>query len=104
MNDSGLLARLLSREAETISPELILSVHTPEHLTLLEKISTLPRTVRIDADTYACPNSYEIARLSAGAAVLAVNSVVQGKAANGLVVARPPGHHAEPDRAMGFAC
>lgn len=102
MNDSGLLARLLSREAETISPELILSVHTPEHLTLLEKISTLPRTVRIDADTYACPNSYEIARLSAGAAVLAVNSVVQGKAANGLVVARPPGHHAEPDRAMGF--
>ncbi len=102
LSDSGLLARLLAREAEAISSELILSVHTPEHLALLEKIATLPRTARIDADTYACPSSNEIARLSAGAAVMAVDSVMTGEAANGLVAARPPGHHAEPDRAMGF--
>lgn len=102
MTDSGLLTRLQSQEAEAITREQILSVHTPGHLALLEKISTLPRAVRIDADTYACPSSLEIARLSAGAAVQAVNAVLQGQAANGLVAARPPGHHAEPDRAMGF--
>jgi acetoin utilization deacetylase AcuC-like enzyme len=102
MNESGMLARLHSQEAEAITREQILSVHTSEHLALLEKISTLPRAVRIDADTYACPTSLEIASLSAGAAVQAVSAVLQGEAANGLVAMRPPGHHAEPDRAMGF--
>ena len=48
------------------------------------------------------PTSLEIARLSAGGAVGAVDAVLSGAADNGLAAIRPPGHHAMPDHGMGF--
>ena len=56
----------------------------------------------IDHDTYAVPTSYEIAGLSAGGVVQAVDAVLAGEANNGLAAVRPPGHHATPFRPMGF--
>jgi acetoin utilization deacetylase AcuC-like enzyme len=102
LEESGLIARLSSLQAEPVTTEQMLAVHTPDYLAQLEKIPTFGRTVRLDADTYACPTSYEIARLSAGAAVMAVESVLEAEAHNGFVAVRPPGHHAEPERGMGF--
>lgn len=102
LEESGLVARLLSLQAEPVTAEQILAIHTPEYLALLEKIPTFDRTVHLDADTYACPTSYEIARLSAGAVVMTVDSVLRGEAKNGFAAVRPPGHHAEPNRGMGF--
>lgn len=74
-------------------------VHTVEYLDLIA--ATEGRAVMLDPDTFTSPESHEIARLAAGAAVKAARHAWQtGEPALALV--RPPGHHAEPDRAMGF--
>jgi acetoin utilization deacetylase AcuC-like enzyme len=56
----------------------------------------------IDADTIVSPGSGEAALRAAGAVVAAVDAVIAGEAANAFCAVRPPGHHAEPARAMGF--
>ena len=74
-------------------------VHTQGHLERMA--ATAGQSVMLDADTFTSPDSYDIARLAAGAAVQAADhAVTEREAAVALV--RPPGHHAEPDRAMGF--
>ena len=55
-----------------------------------------------DADTYASSDTYETACLAAGGLLAMVDAVVSGEVDNGFVLVRPPGHHAEADRAMGF--
>ena len=57
---------------------------------------------QLDADTILSPGSIRAARLAAGAVVDAVRAVARGEAARAFAAVRPPGHHAEPDRAMGF--
>jgi acetoin utilization deacetylase AcuC-like enzyme len=66
--------------------------------------AAIPETgiARIDADTSASPKSWEAALTAIGAATAAVDDVFEGRADNVFVAARPPGHHAEHDRAMGF--
>jgi acetoin utilization deacetylase AcuC-like enzyme len=56
----------------------------------------------LDPDTYACAKSYETAKLAAGGTLAAVDEVVGGKLDNAFALIRPPGHHAESNRAMGF--
>ncbi len=56
----------------------------------------------IDGDTQVSPRSGEAAFRAAGAVVAAVDAVMAGEAKNAFCAVRPPGHHAEPDRAMGF--
>lgn len=57
---------------------------------------------QLDADTILSPGSVRAARLSAGAAIDAVRAVARGETARAFAAVRPPGHHAEPARAMGF--
>lgn len=102
LDDAGLSARMQRIQPEPISDEQILYVHTPDYLNLLRKSASLTHTVRFDPDTYCNPISFEIACLSAGGVVAAVDAVLRGQAANGLAAVRPPGHHAVPGRAMGF--
>jgi acetoin utilization deacetylase AcuC-like enzyme len=56
----------------------------------------------LDPDTAVSPGSWEAASLAAGAAVGAVEAVMNGRAANAFALVRPPGHHARPAKAMGF--
>lgn len=56
----------------------------------------------LDADTVVSPRSFDVARLAVGAAVTAVELVLRGEAPRAFALVRPPGHHAEPDRGMGF--
>jgi acetoin utilization deacetylase AcuC-like enzyme len=75
-------------------------VHGDGYLTQIAE--TAGQAVSLDPDTYTSPDSYEIARLAAGAAVDATERVMGGSHRTALALVRPPGHHAERDRAMGF--
>jgi len=83
--------------------EELLRVHTAAHIDAIQ--ATRGHALMIDADTYTSPDTADVALLAAGAAVQAVEAVLTTgdrphRAAAALV--RPPGHHAESDRAMGF--
>jgi acetoin utilization deacetylase AcuC-like enzyme len=102
LDEAGLTARMQAVEATPADLEILRAVHTPAYLELLKQTAAYDRLVRLDADTYVTPTSYEIALLAAGGVVDAVRTVVTGEADNGLAAVRPPGHHTMPDRAMGF--
>jgi acetoin utilization deacetylase AcuC-like enzyme len=86
-------------EPRPASREELARVHDESYLDEIAAIAG--RAVRLDADTYTSPESVEIATLAAGAAVQAAeHALTHGQTACALV--RPPGHHAERDRAMGF--
>ena len=68
---------------------------------LAEIASTSGRRVQLDADTYASPDTQIVARLAAGAAVAGVGYALD-QHSPAMAFVRPPGHHAERDRAMGF--
>ena len=74
-------------------------VHDAEYLDRIEATAGQPSM--LDADTFTSPESYEIARLAAGATVQAAELAMDGKGI-GFAFVRPPGHHAERDKAMGF--
>ena len=75
-------------------------VHSDAHLAAIEK--TAGRAVSLDPDTYTSPESRDVALLAAGAAIGGVDAIVQSRATRVMALVRPPGHHAERDRAMGF--
>lgn len=78
----------------------ILRVHGAAYVA--EVMATSGRAVAFDADTVTSPASVELARLAAGAACQAVDLVLDGTTRRACAFVRPPGHHAERDRAMGF--
>jgi acetoin utilization deacetylase AcuC-like enzyme len=83
-------------------PATIRYAHPEEYVTRV--MAQIPETgiARIDADTCVSPKSYEAALHAVGAANAAVDDVFAGAASNVFVAARPPGHHAEKNTAMGF--
>ena len=87
------------REPRPATRDELARVHTPAHIDLIA--SSAGRATMIDPDTFTSPESYEIARLAAGATIEAARHAWRTHEA-AMALARPPGHHAEPDRAMGF--
>jgi acetoin utilization deacetylase AcuC-like enzyme len=100
LRDAGLEARLALPAPRPATGEELLRVHTARHVALVA--SSQGRTLRFDPDTQAGPRSYQAALLAAGAALDAVERVLDGTLDRAFCAVRPPGHHAEPDRAMGF--
>jgi acetoin utilization deacetylase AcuC-like enzyme len=97
--------RWRSRGTEVAAPppatrEQLLRVHDEDYLRRVSE--TAGRAAKLDPDTFTSPESHEIALLAAGAAVDAVARVMHGPQRTALALVRPPGHHAERDRAMGF--
>ena len=79
----------------------LLAVHPPEHLARLRHVTSLGGVLD-QGDTPTERRSYATAVLAAGAAITAADAVMAGTVRRSFAAARPPGHHAEPDRAMGF--
>ena len=100
--------RLSSFDAELIESkpatrEEIAYVHNPKLVASLEKVCREEAPGIIDyAPTYVTESSFEDALLAAGGVITCSRAVLNGDAKNAFAVVRPPGHHAEPDRAMGF--
>ena len=82
--------------------EDILLAHTQDHLRMIEGMSPEDTMEMVDADTYMVPSSFEAALRAVGAGTRAVDAVMQREVDNAFCAVRPPGHHAEGDRAMGF--
>jgi len=92
------LARIAPRAA---SVEEILRVHSRTHFDEVNRVAR-EAPARLDADTYVSSASFDVALLAAGASIELAKRVATGDAASGFAAVRPPGHHAESDRAMGF--
>ena len=95
-------SELVRREAPLGRDEDILRAHTPEHLRRLRSMAPTEGFEYLDGDTPMSPGTLEAALRAVGAATAAVDAVFQGEADNAFCALRPPGHHAESNRAMGF--
>ena len=88
-------------EAPRVDRDLLESVHPEPYVTALEEMCARGGGF-IDADTAAVPATWEAAVRAAGGAVALVDALLDGTARVGVSALRPPGHHAEPSRPMGF--
>ncbi|SFY41486.1 Acetoin utilization deacetylase AcuC [Paracoccus pantotrophus] len=95
-------ADLRRREAPEAADRDILRAHPAEYLALLRRKVPAEGWSMLDSDTYLAPGSLEAARHAVGGVCAAVDAVLAGEAPNAFVAMRPPGHHAERMKAMGF--
>jgi len=94
----GNLLHLKPRLASEAELQLI---HPPSYIRNIQATAGKPST-QLDPDTVASAMSYEVARYAVGSLLVLIDAVFEGEIGNGFAFVRPPGHHAEPDRAMGF--
>jgi len=99
LRTTDLWPRLTVVKPEPATEDDVLLVHTRPHLDTVKRAAAGGGSW-LDPDTYVSPRSYEIALLSAGGAIEATRLWSRGLVPFALI--RPPGHHATPDRAMGF--
>jgi acetoin utilization deacetylase AcuC-like enzyme len=100
IKEAGLEPRLQLLPPRPASRDELRAVHSAAHIDRVA--ATEGRTYRFDPDTQAGPRSYAAALLAAGSVVDAVDRVLAGDTDRVFCAVRPPGHHAEADRAMGF--
>jgi acetoin utilization deacetylase AcuC-like enzyme len=101
LQSEGLLDLCERPTWEPATTPLLAKVHEPAYIEEVERFAAAGGG-QIEADTVACPASYDVAALAAGAAVDAVRRVVKGEESTALCLVRPPGHHALANAPMGF--
>lgn len=100
--DKPEFAALVRREAPRAADAQLALIHPVLHVQRVMGAVPPAGRARIDADTALSPGSGEAALRAAGAVCAAVDAVIAGEGRNAFCAVRPPGHHAEPSRAMGF--
>ncbi|SMF47569.1 Acetoin utilization deacetylase AcuC [Alteromonadaceae bacterium Bs31] len=106
INDALISARLMDflqvHDAQLAEDRHLARAHTAEHIALVRQLAPEQGDVALDADTSMNRYSLEAALRAAGAVVQACDMVMAGQVKSAFCAVRPPGHHAEYDRAMGF--
>ncbi len=105
--EGWLAKRGLFDHLEKVTPgpaarEWITTVHTPAYVDFLTQHSPASKRIALDGDTSMGPHSLEAATLAAGGVLAAIDDVVSRRLDHAFCSVRPPGHHAEAGRAMGF--
>jgi acetoin utilization deacetylase AcuC-like enzyme len=101
LGESKLRRRFVTLSPSAATEAQILLVHSPAYLKQVKATAALP-TATLCGDTLTCGRSYHVATLAVGGVLEAIRQIVSGRLAHALVLARPPGHHAEQTRAMGY--
>jgi acetoin utilization deacetylase AcuC-like enzyme len=102
LEQSGTAAKLTRIEPRKAEDEWVTLVHQPSYVALLNQQAPTHGRIALDADTAMSPGSLNAAYLAAGGALAAVDAIMAGQVQHAFCAVRPPGHHAEADRAMGF--
>ena len=102
LEQSGLAAELTRLAPRTAEDEWITLVHRPEYVGHLNREAPTSGRVSLDADTSMSPGSLLAAYLAAGGALSGVDAIMADQVQHVFCAVRPPGHHAEAGRAMGF--
>jgi acetoin utilization deacetylase AcuC-like enzyme len=102
LRDDGLLAELRCLDAPLALKEDLERVHQKAYVELIFSQAPTSGYRQLDPDTAMNPHSLDAALRAAGAGILAVDELVAGRADNAFCAVRPCGHHATPDRSMGF--
>jgi acetoin utilization deacetylase AcuC-like enzyme len=102
LEQSGMLQRVTRIEPRRAEDEWVTQIHRPEYVAALTKHAPTHGRVSLDPDTSMSPGSLTAAYLAAGGALAAVDAIMNHKVDHVFCAVRPPGHHAEAGRAMGF--
>lgn len=97
-----LLDFMIQKEPQPATDNDILRVHKATYLEQLKAMSPKEGLVHIDAETVLSPESLQAARLSAGAVIMGIDELMNNRTQGVFCNVRPPGHHAELDKGMGF--
>lgn len=89
-------------DAPEVTREQLLRAHSAEYLDMIDAVMPRKGYSRLDPDTVISPGTLQAARRAAGSVILAVDQIMSGQISNAFCSVRPPGHHAERDRALGF--
>ena len=102
LHQAELWDRLDHLSFEPADPALIETTHTPAYINRLRETCIAGEPFIDTPDSAICPRSYEVALLAAGGVLAATEAVMAGEVRNAFCAVRPPGHHAETGRSMGF--
>lgn len=102
LEQSGTMARVTKIEARKAEDEWLTQVHSPSYVLSLNRHAPTSGRVSLDPDTSMSPGTLHAAYLAAGGALAAVDAIMAQQVDHVFCAVRPPGHHAEAGRAMGF--
>ncbi len=102
LDEDGVLPKLVRIPATPAKMKWIEKVHSPRHVFRVEEASLLDMGELDSPDNQLSPETFDTAVLAVGGILNSVNYVMEGKVDNVFCAVRPPGHHAEPNKALGF--